>query len=202
MFILGCPKQNLIHSIHSQENSQGERPWWCRWWQLADIDTSDVQVLIVHNKLDYISKLTYPCKFPILMGDTSSIRAHFTASHVKFTRGGAIRLPWCFPRFFAFQAFQKIHDRIQQLKKNLLEIRGHDSHDLLWSSVLGSILGAARWFCCLCACCLITNSHTQDVFNIVTHPKFASGVSEKHGKRCSAMEGWWLKSGDGLVFSS
>ena len=55
---------------------------------MADIDTSDVQVLIVHNKLDYISKLTYQCRIPILMGDTSSIRAHFTASHVKFTKKG------------------------------------------------------------------------------------------------------------------
>jgi hypothetical protein len=29
-----------------------------------------------------------------------------------------------------------------------------------------------------------TSQHRpQDVFNIVTHPKFASGVSEKYGKR-------------------
>ena len=28
-----------------------------------------------------------------------------------------------------------------------------------------------------------TTSQVQDVFNIITHPKFSSGVAEKYGKR-------------------
>ena len=29
--------------------------------------------------------------------------------------------------------------------------------------------------------------HPQDVFNIVTHPKFSSGISEKYGKKMFSM---------------
>ena len=48
--------------------------------------------------------------------------------------------------------------------------------------------GQKNWLPCqfsapLEACYQDIATSPQDVFNIVTHPKFASGVSEKYGKR-------------------